>query len=210
MTTDEDKVAGELSDRTKFLKSASPALEQFMTRMGPCPLGDSRENISLTGAMMCQIMMINSVIERRGNRLLEEHGLTLPQWLALGCISHAGEGGITHSQIGQRLMLSKAPITGTVDRLERAGLVERRGDARDRRVSLAVVTPKGIETWWNVKNTLRGETDELVVQCLSNEEQETLLRLIGRLMDVFSSTHDGNDLLTASPDLTNPETELDT
>ncbi len=165
-----------------------------MTRMGPCPLGEPRENISLTGAMMCQIMMVNSVIERRGNRMLEEHGLTLPQWLALGCISHAGEGGMTHSQIGQRLMLSKAPITGTVDRLERAGLVERRSDAKDRRVSLAVVTPKGVETWWNVKNTLRGQTDELVSQCLSNEDQETLLRLIGRLMDVFSAGTDGHDV----------------
>ncbi len=192
--TDQPQSGDKLEDRLEFLQSASPALEEFMTRMGPCPLGDTRENISLTGAMMCQIMMLNSVIERRGNRMLEEHGLTLPQWLALGCISHAGDEGMTHSQIGQRLMLSKAPITGTVDRLERAGLVARRGDAKDRRVSLAVVTPKGIETWWNVKSTLRGHTDELIAQCLSSEEQETLLRLIGRMLDAFSSGADLNDL----------------
>jgi MarR family 2-MHQ and catechol resistance regulon transcriptional repressor len=186
MTNDETQSRAESNDRLKFLESVSPALEQFMTRTGPCSAGEARENISLTGAMMCQIMMVNSVIERLGNRLLEEHNLTLPQWLALGCISHAGDEGIQHSQIGQRLMLSKAPITGTVDRLERAGLVERRAHATDRRVSLAVVTPKGIETWWNVKNTLRSHTDDLVAQCLSTEEQETLLRLLGRLLDVFS------------------------
>lgn len=193
------------SERNKFLQSVSPALEQFMTRMGPCGVGEPRENISLTGAMMCQIMMLNSVIERRGNRLLEAHGLTLPQWLALGCISHAGEGGITHSQIGQRLMLSKAPITGTVDRLERAGLVERRGDARDRRISLAVVTAKGIEMWWSVKNTLHSQTDALVSQCLSTDEQETLLRLIGRLQDAFSAETDTSETLA-----TKNEDALDT
>lgn len=157
-----------------------------MRRIGPPDRCEADAEVSLNGAMMCQIMMLNSVIERRGNRLIEEHGLTLPQWLALGCISHAGEEGITHSQIGARLMLSKAPITGTVDRLERAGLVERRSDARDRRVSLAVVTPKGLEKWWDVKKTLRGETDTTIENSLSPQEQETLLRLTGRLLDAFT------------------------
>lgn len=171
-----------------FPAHISPVVEQFMRRIGP-PDGAPEpcdEEVSLTGAMMCQIMMLNSVIERRGNRLLEEHELTLPQWLALGCISHAGEAGIAHSQIGARLMLSKAPITGTVDRLERAGLVERRSDARDRRVSLVAATAKGIETWWSVKKTLRGETDFTVEKTLSPSEQETLLHLMGRLLDAFA------------------------
>ena len=175
------------------IEHASPALREWMQRMAPCPIGAPEHEIEMTGAMMCQIMMLNSVIERRGNRLLEEHGLTLPQWLALGCISHAGEEGIAHSQIGARLMLSKAPITGTVDRLERAGLVERRGDARDRRVSLAVATPKGIETWWSVKKTLRGDNDSTVENALSPEEQDTLLRLMGRLLDAFAPHEAGQN-----------------
>ncbi len=197
------KEASPAGDFPKFPEAASPALEEFMRRMGPSELDAPGEEVSLTGAMMCQIMMLNSVIERRGNRLLEEHNLTLPQWLALGCISHAGEAGITHSQIGARLMLSKAPITGTVDRLERAGLVERRGDARDRRVSLAVVTEKGVATWKSVKATLRGGTDETVAAKLSPEEQQTLLGLMGRLMEVFAPS----DLPSESeiPALENPK-----
>lgn len=170
-----------------FLESASPALREFIGRMAPCPAGAVGETISLTGAMLCQVMVLNSVIERRGNRLIEEHGLTLPQWLALGCVGHAGEAGIAHSQIGQRLMLSKAPITGIVDRLERAELVERRADAKDRRVSRVVATPHGLETWWNVKNTLRAQTDDFVGVALSPDEQELLLRLMGRLLDAYAA-----------------------
>ncbi|HEX9997855.1 MAG TPA: MarR family transcriptional regulator [Abditibacterium sp.] len=167
-------------------ENSSPALREFMSRMSPCPASAPDEEPGLTGAMMCQIMMLNSVIERTGNRLLEEHALTLPQWLALGCISHAGEEGIPHSQIGQKLMLSKAPITGIVDRLERVGLVERRADLKDRRVSRAVATEKGVATWWNVKHTLRGHSENAINAALSDDEQETLLRLMGRLLDAFS------------------------
>ena len=180
-----------------FFESASPTLREFMERMGPCAGSESCESISLTGAMLCQIMVLNSVIERRGNRLIEEHGLTMPQWLALGCISNSGEEGIPHSQIGQRLMLSKAPITGIVDRLERASLVERRADAKDRRVSRAVATPKGVETWLNVRNTLRSQSDDVVAASLSPEEQETLLRLMGRLMDAYASNGVDLPLLAA-------------
>ena len=166
--------------------NASPAVREWMERMSPCPTSAPGEELALTGALMCQIMMLNSVIERTGNRLLEEHSLTLPQWLALGCISHAGEEGIPHSQIGQRLMLSKAPITGIVDRLERVGLVERRADLKDRRVSRAVATPKGVETWWNVKHTLRGHSENVINASLSDAEQENLLHLMGRLLDAFA------------------------
>lgn len=167
-------------------QNASPALREFMQRMAPCPIGAPDEEISLTGAMMCQIMMLNSVIERQGNRLVGEHGLTLPQWLALGCIGHAGEDGIAHSQIGQKLMLSKAPITGIVDRLERAGLVERRADAKDRRVSRVAANEKGLQTWWSVRNTLKNHSEGVVGACLSSVEQEELLRLMGRLLDAFA------------------------
>src|SRR5205085_12192673 len=86
-------------------------------------------------ALFCHIFMLNSVLERAGNRVAEGGGLTLPQWMALGCIGHCGDEGIAHSLLGSRLMLSKAPITGVVDRLERAGHVLRAPDAADRRVS---------------------------------------------------------------------------
>jgi MarR family 2-MHQ and catechol resistance regulon transcriptional repressor len=170
------------------LEDISPAVREFMCRFGPCEEGQHDGGIPLTGAMMCQIMMLNSVIERTGNRRIEEHGLTLPQWLALGCIGRAGEEGMPHSQIGQQLMLSKAPITGIVDRLERAGLVERRADTKDRRVSRAIATPKGLETWWSVKQTLRSHSGGIVESCLSSDEQELLLRLMGRLLDAFAQS----------------------
>ncbi|RYG56520.1 MarR family transcriptional regulator [bacterium] len=174
--------------KNPVLENALPRLRKFMAGMGPCGAGGAEEEVAMTGAMMCQIMMLNSVIERTGNRLVEEHGLTLPQWLALGAIGFAGDEGMPHSQIGQKLMLSKAPITGIVDRLERAGLVERHADAKDRRVSRAIATPKGVDTWWGVKHTLRNHSESTISQCLSDDEQEQLLVLLGRLLDAFAQS----------------------
>jgi MarR family 2-MHQ and catechol resistance regulon transcriptional repressor len=170
------------------LENALPRLRKFMAGMGPCSTNGDEEQVAMAGAMMCQIMMLNSVIERTGNRLVEEHGLTLPQWLALGAIGFAGDEGMPHSQIGHKLMLSKAPITGIVDRLERAGLVVRHADTKDRRVSRAVATPKGIDTWWSVKMTLRNHSEGLIDDCLSSDEQEQLLLLMGRLLDAFAQS----------------------
>lgn len=151
-----------------------------------CKAHDEEEGISLIGALMCSIMLLNSVIERVGNRVTEAQGLTLPQWLALGCAAHGGEDGVSHSDIGRHLMLSKAPITGVVDRLERAELVERRADSRDRRVSRVVATPKGIENWKVVKASLQEHVHGRIGRQLSESDQERLLLLLGQMLEVFS------------------------
>lgn len=156
-----------------------------MRRMAPMGCPAQEEEIPTLNAVMCSIMLLNSVLERNGNRIIEQHEMTMPQWMALGTISHAGPEGMPHSELGQRLMLSKAPITGVVDRLERAGFVERKADPKDRRVSRVAATPAGVEKWWSVKEALRTRTAEICADCLSEEEKQTLLSLLGRVLESF-------------------------
>lgn len=132
-------------------------------------------------------MVLNSVLERQGNRILEEHGLTLPQWLALGCVAAGGSDGVPHAQIGSKLMLSKAPVTGVVDRLERAELVNRVPDAHDRRVSRVVITEEGLAMWWRVQRAFRGFSTELFNGFLREDEQERLLELLGQMLGAFAA-----------------------
>jgi len=49
------------------------------------------------------------------------------------------------SALAQGLLCDNSNVTGIVDRLEAAGLVQRRPDEHDRRVKTLVVTPKGAE-----------------------------------------------------------------
>lgn len=173
-----------------------------MHRMAP--KGIDCGEILLSSAILCHIRLLNSVIERTANRCVEEYKLSMSQWMALGCIGYCGEEGITHSELGTRLMLSKAPITGVVDRLARENYVRRVEDDKDRRVSRVVITEHGLETWQSVRHALRTCALEHC-ECFSEQEQETLLELLSRLLDAVSSSDPGlmETLKTRSKDETN-------
>ncbi len=149
-----------------------------------CGQGDS--NAQGPG-IYCSIMVLNSVMERAGNRKLEEHNLTISQWLALGAVLHCGAEGISHGQLGQRMMLSKAPVTGLVDRLARAGLVERRPDEHDRRVSRVMITPEGEAMWKRAQETLISSAHSDMLDSMSEEQQTQLLQLLSLLLSSFAS-----------------------
>jgi MarR family transcriptional regulator, 2-MHQ and catechol-resistance regulon repressor len=159
-------------------KSAAAPLSEFVKRMSP----ECRKDMPLSASMMAHICLLNSVLERAGDRRAAEHGLTMAQWLALGCAGNAGDVGITHSELGQRLMLSKAPITGVVDRLERGGYVTRVPDERDRRVSRVKITPRGMETWQSVRVSLH-EFAHQVCEGLSEEQMLQTHDLLVHLLE---------------------------
>ena len=161
---------------------------RFMRTIGPCEksLCEKSESDAMGPGIYCSIMILNSVMERAGNRKLEDLNLTIPQWLGLGAVLHCGDEGISHGQLGQRMMLSKAPVTGLVDRLARAGLVERRPDEHDRRVSRVLITPEGREMWHQAHETLTSSAKHDMLDSLSEDQQSQLLRLLSHLLGSFA------------------------
>ena len=71
-------------------------------------------------------------------------GLGLSEMAALEHLQHS-HGGLTPTELGRRLSLSSGAITALVDRLERTGHVERRPNPADRRSSLVLPLPEGLE-----------------------------------------------------------------
>lgn len=49
------------------------------------------------------------------------------------------------SELSRLLFLDNSTVTGLIDRLEKAGFVQRRANPKDRRVSLIHITPRGIK-----------------------------------------------------------------
>jgi DNA-binding MarR family transcriptional regulator len=75
-----------------------------------------------------------------------EHGLTAQQHQALLVIrAHAGPGLITVGDLAERLMIKSHSAVGLVTRLEERDLVLRKASARDRRVALLELRPRGAE-----------------------------------------------------------------
>lgn len=75
--------------------------------------------------------------------LLEAHGITGGDYGVLVELSEAPERAMRMCDLAGRLRLSPSGLTRRLDGLVRDGYVARRPAPDDRRVSLAVLTPKG-------------------------------------------------------------------
>lgn len=80
-------------------------------------------------------------ISRRAREKLAPWGVTPPQYAVLKVLwDQDGQSG---AAIGARLVIDSATITGVIDRLEVAGLLDRRADGDDRRVHRLFLTARG-------------------------------------------------------------------
>lgn len=88
------------------------------------------------------ILQVGDYIENRLGRVLREHGLTFSQYQVLRVLDAAGSA-LPALTIGERMTQLVPAITGLVTRLEDQGLVRRRADKEDRRVTQVDLTSKG-------------------------------------------------------------------
>ncbi|HEY4439303.1 MAG TPA: TRAP transporter substrate-binding protein DctP [Candidatus Elarobacter sp.] len=81
-------------------------------------------------------------IVREYNRALRPHGLSYVPYFVLLLLA-AGETGLRPSDIAAQLHLDGSSLSGHLDKLEAAGLAERRPDREDRRVIRVCATDAG-------------------------------------------------------------------
>lgn len=120
---------------------------------------------------------VNAAAKRR----LQPHGVTPVQYAVLNVLWE--QDAQSGAALGERLQLDSATMTGVLDRLVSAGLVERRADPLDRRVNRVVLTDHGR----SLQQPLDREMDALNAEIfgrLGDEDAErlrALLRQLGKL-----------------------------
>lgn len=80
-------------------------------------------------------------IARRAREKLAAHGVTPTQYAVLKVLWE--QDGLSGAELGGRLLIDSATITGIADRLQSAGLLERRPHGEDRRVHSLFLTRSG-------------------------------------------------------------------
>lgn len=98
-------------------------------------------NVPLNGQLCFSIYGAGLAINRTYKPLLDELGLTYPQYLVLSALWE--KDGQTVGAIADRLDLEPSTITPLVKRLEQAGLVTRERNPADERQVVVRVTPAG-------------------------------------------------------------------
>jgi DNA-binding MarR family transcriptional regulator len=116
--------------------------------------------------------------------LLKRAGLSPNQYNALRVLRGAGPDGVTCSELGGRLIERDPDVTRMADKLEERGLMQRRRDARDRRVYRNVITEAGLELLASLDEPL----DAMHKRQLGHLSDEKLERLIALLEEARRAT----------------------
>jgi DNA-binding MarR family transcriptional regulator len=118
--------------------------------------------------------------ERRTRAL----GLTRAQWQTLFHL-HRNEG-CNQVTLADLLEVEPISLARVIDRLEAAGLVERRADPSDRRARLLFLGERAHPLLGELK-TLGGQTREIALAGMSEDERTQLLNLVTRMRSNLST-----------------------
>ncbi len=113
--------------------------------------------------------------------LADETGLTLPQLLCLRAIHDTPTPPASVASVSQDVSLAASTVSGILDRLERAGLVRRRRDRRDRRQVNLTLTPTGRERLDGVPPL--AERIHRSLQSLPDDERSRMAASLRLLLD---------------------------
>ena len=111
--------------------------------------------------------------------VFSELGLSFQQAMALGHLE--ADEPLPMSALAGALQCDNSNVTGMVDRLEAAGLAERRPAERDRRVKTVVLTPHGEAVKAEVRR--RAGTPPPEIARLSEADAEQLREILRRALD---------------------------
>lgn len=130
------------------------------------------------------------LMRRDFNRKVQDLGLTQAQWQILVRILHME--GARQSQIADVLEMQPISVARMVDRMEASGWVERRPDPQDRRAVNLFLTDKAepiLEQMWE----RAAQTRALAAAGLSDDEQQTLIRILQTMRSNMTNEEGVND-----------------
>jgi len=109
---------------------------------------------------------------------LANEDLTFAQLDILVCLNRTR--GLPLTEVADRLLVTGGNVTGIVDRMEKAGLVTRQRDNKDKRIVWARLTEKGYAIYQQLMPRYI-ETMQKVNAYLTPAEKKELMRLLKKL-----------------------------
>lgn len=109
-----------------------------------------------------------------------QYGLSKAKFNALIQLYMTGGQGLSQSELGKKLLVSRANITRLIDRLEKDGLVIRQPDSKDKRVFQLYLTDRATALM-NFFVPIHNQYILRLVSVLDDKEKELLLSLLSKL-----------------------------
>ena len=118
-----------------------------------------------------------AVVGHANDEALRQYGITSTQFNVLRILRGAGDVGLCGREIGERMITKVPDVPRLLERLEKAGLIGRVRDEKDRRHVTARISAKGLELVEQILDA--GETEmEKRFSLLSEEQLRVLIEAL--------------------------------
>ena len=119
--------------------------------------------------------------------LQEAHGLTMADYEILVRLSESTDRRMRMSDLAEATLSSRSRLSHQIDRMERAGFVERMPCSDDKRGYFAALTPTGWDTLVTAAPCHVTSVRERIVNVLTPEEFSALGRASKKLLDALGA-----------------------
>lgn len=142
--------------------------------------GGYKSNAGLDEKVMMAIVRTAELFKKKMGAIFINYGLTFPQYNVLRILETSSNGKNTITTVSRMMLVSGANMTGIAKRMEKNGFLIRRGDAKDERITLLEITPKGKDT---LKNIYR-EKEESLKEIIGPASIESNNKMLDRLQEI--------------------------
>jgi DNA-binding MarR family transcriptional regulator len=139
-----------------------------------------------------EIVETARLIRREANKRAAVLGATKAQWRVLAWLKRTGDGA-RQVELAEGLDVEPITLCRMIDRLEEAGLVERRRDESDRRAWRIHLTPAAAPMLVQLEEMGKAFNADMLAG-IPEADRATVLRVLGRMRDNLDQGEQGLDM----------------
>lgn len=121
-------------------------------------------------------------VRKKAEEFFRRHGLTDVQFNVLSLLKHQSidDRGLTQVELSRMMLVNRANITTLIDRMEKAGLVERKPMPDDRRYNTIRLTPHGLRMYTEVQGHYKKKVAQ-IMGALADHELDALMSILQKV-----------------------------
>ncbi|MBI5252141.1 MAG: MarR family transcriptional regulator [Desulfomonile tiedjei] len=131
--------------------------------------------------VMIFIVMASEMFKKKSSAILRQYGLTFPHYNVLKYLTACKEGQDSVGNISKHMLVTGANVTGLAKRMQKAGLIERKNDKKDERLTVLQITPMALKTLDEIRNIQEQHVGEYL-QVYAREQKEEVLSVLKHIV----------------------------
>jgi len=127
--------------------------------------------------LLITIIKISELYKKTSSSMLRNYGLTFCQHTVLRILDGSPNGRSTITNTSKMMLVTGPNLSGVARRLAKIGLIARKNDPNDERITLLEISPRGRELLRNISV----EIDKLVKNYLQDYSPDQIFKMLMQL-----------------------------